>query len=287
MIRGVASWAKKFLGEHKDEQGWDFREIASDEEAAAEEVILLIPLRYAFLCPGKIMSINLLRISQAKNESNNFSPFYFAGDIMTIIYLSIKIMPTPKIEFCDSWVYDDQWRYFYTELGKEYPPYEKLGAKVRRIERAWQKDGEAILREMEKLSGLRWQEKKIQCFVVGRMTPFSYPLTIMVYEDKPIDCALDVLTHELVHQLFVQNDSGGAYKAWAYIHRRYRDEEFNTRIHVPVHAIHHEILLKFFGPKRLQGEIDSMKGYPDYERAWEIVLQAGAENILTEFKKRL
>lgn len=67
-------------------------------------------------------------------------------------------MSIPKIEFCDSWIYDDQWRYFHEKSGKEYPAHEKLPAKLRRIERAWQKDGDRILREMEKLTGLRWQE---------------------------------------------------------------------------------------------------------------------------------
>jgi len=196
-------------------------------------------------------------------------------------------MPLPKIEFCDSWIYDDQWRYFYQKLGKEYPAHGKLPARLRRLEKAWQKDGDRILREMEKATGLRWQEKKIQCFVVGRMVPFSFPLTIMV-EEGPIERTVDILTHELIHQLFVQNDKGGeAYGAWAHIHRKYKKEPFNTRIHIPVHAVHHRVLGKLFGEKRLEREMASLKGFPEYERAWEIVLEEGAEEILAEFRERV
>lgn len=193
----------------------------------------------------------------------------------------------PIIEFCNSRIYDEKWREYFTVLKKDYPPYKTLAGKIKKIEKAWEKDGEEILKEIEKSSGLKWKENKIQCFVVGRSVAFSYPLTIMVYSDYPIDYVVDVLTHELVHQIFIQNDKQGElYGAWAYFYKKYKDEDENTIIHIPVHAIHHQVFAKLFDEKRLQREIDYMKEYPAYKRAWEIVIEKGADNIIEEFKKR-
>jgi len=196
-------------------------------------------------------------------------------------------MPIPEIRFKHSWVYDDHWRAFYPKE-KEWPSYKKLEGNIARIEKEWGENGESVLKEMSKISGLKWQEKSIDCYVVGRCTPFSFPLTIMTYKDHSIDYTVDVLTHELVHQLFCQGDNEKqSYKAWEYFHKKYKTEEFNTIIHIPVHAIHHHIFMKFFGEKRLKREMDSMSKFPDYKRAWDIVLEAGAENIIAEFKKRV
>jgi hypothetical protein len=124
--------------------------------------------------------------------------------------------------------------------------------------------------------------------VAGRVVAFSDPLTIAFIRNAPVDRTIDILTHELIHQLFIQNDYGKrAYKAWEYIYRKYKKEEFNTIIHIPVHALYYHIFMKFFGEKRLQREIDSVKDYPDYKRAWDIVLETGAENIIGEFRKRI
>lgn len=194
-------------------------------------------------------------------------------------------MPVPKIEFCNSWIYDDHFRDFYRRQKREYPDYGKLDAKRRRLEKAWEKDGPAMLAEMQKATGLRWKEKKIQCFVVGRCLPFSYPLTVSIYEEYSIDYTIDVLTHELIHQLFVQNEEEMK-KVWEYVFKTYKKEEFNTIIHVPVHAIHHHIFTELLSKKRLEREIDSMEDHPDYKRSWDIVLEEGAENIIKEIRKR-
>jgi hypothetical protein len=195
-------------------------------------------------------------------------------------------MTIPKIEFRYSWVYDDRWREFYDN--RDYPDGKDTKNNILRIEKEWQKNGDLVLRELAKVSGLKWKEKTITCYVAGRVVAFSDPLTIAFIRNAPVDRTIDILTHELIHQLFIQNDYGKrAYKAWEYIYRKYKKEEFNTIIHIPVHALYYHIFMKFFGEKRLQREIDSVKDYPDYKRAWDIVLETGAENIIGEFRKRI
>lgn len=193
----------------------------------------------------------------------------------------------PSIEFKYSWIYDEHWRAFYAK-DKDYPDYKEIQKHIRKIEKEWRKDEEKILKELSQASGLKWQEKKVTCFIVGRCVPFSYPLTMPVYRKYPIDYTVDVLTHELVHQLFIQGDNEKiADAAWKYFLRKYKKEEFNAVIHLPVHALHHHIFMKFFGKDRLEREIKTMSEFPDYKRSWDIVLEKGAENIIEEFRKRV
>lgn len=111
------------------------------------------------------------------------------------------------------------------------------------------------------------------------MVPFSYPLTIMVYADQPIDYTVDVLTHELIHQLFVQNDKGGAaYESWAHIFRKYKQEPFNTQIHISVYAVHHEIFSRLLTEKRLKREMDACGEYAEYKRFWDRPAGRGGEH---------
>ena len=97
-----------------------------------------------------------------------------------------------------------------------------------------------------------------------------------------------MLTHELIHQLFTQKGNyEKSRKAWAYIHKKYRKESQKTKIHVPLHAIHSHIYLKFFGEKRLERDMEIMERNKDYKNSWEIVKNDGYENIIKEFRKRI
>lgn len=196
-------------------------------------------------------------------------------------------MAVPRIYFKYSWIYDEHWREVYTD-DKNYPSYKKTKENLLKVEKEWRKSENDILKELSKISGLKWKKKGITCYVVGRCVSFSDPLTIMCHKKYPVNYAVDVLTHELVHQLFIQEgNEESATKAWAYFHKKYKTEDFNTIIHIPLHAMHHHIFMKFFGEKRLQREIDFMNDLPDYKKSWDIVLEEGAENIIERFRERV
>ena len=76
-------------------------------------------------------------------------------------------------------------------------------------------------------------------------------------------------------------------KAWDYINRKYRKEPLTTRIHIPLHAIHSHIYLKFFDKKRLIRDIKLISFLPEYKKSWEIVQREGYEKIIEEFKRRI
>ena len=143
-----------------------------------------------------------------------------------------------------------------------------------------------ILKEMSHVTGLKWKEKKIVCYVVGRALPFSDPLTIGTYRKK--EGFIDVLTHELIHQLFIQpGNEDKSSKTWKYFYTKYKAETHKVKVHVPLHAIHEHLFRTIMGEKRLQEELDWTKNIPDYGRSWEIVQKEGYQNIIKEFKKRL
>lgn len=76
---------------------------------------------------------------------------------------------------------------------------------------------------------------------------------------------MDVLIHELIHQLFIQEGNvRRARRSWAAIGRCYRRESERTQIHIPLHAIHAFIYLALFGRKRLERDIRLIRSLPDY-----------------------
>lgn len=192
-----------------------------------------------------------------------------------------------KIVFKYSWIYDDQFREGYKSLKgnskHKYPLREEIIKFKDELEKLWQKDGDKILNELSDVTGLKWKEDKTMCYIVGWSMPFSDPLTIPVFKD--LHYAFDTLIHELIHQLFIQNDEKGK-DYWKYINANYKELPFNARIHIPVHAIHEHIFIKFFDRKRLNTEIKIMSSYKDYKTSWEMVKKEGYRNIISEFRER-
>jgi hypothetical protein len=196
----------------------------------------------------------------------------------------------PQIVFRYSWIYDQNWRewikIYKIKTGK-YPSTNQILNYIKKIEKLWRKDEKKILEELSKISGLTWKSEVICCYVVGRCIPFSDPLTLPVYNKYP-DYFIDVLVHELIHQLFTQNGNiERSRNAWNYINRKYRKESRTTRIHIPLHAIHSHIYLNFFGEKRLNRDVKLISFLLDYKRSWEIVQKEGYQKIIREFTKRI
>ncbi|MEK6928574.1 MAG: hypothetical protein AABW65_01290 [Nanoarchaeota archaeon] len=196
----------------------------------------------------------------------------------------------PHIEFRYSWIYDQNMREWSKSMkfGQEkYPNQQKVMEYIPKVERLWRKKEKTILKELSKISKLSWKEKKIICYIVGRSLPFSDPLTLPIYQ-KHINRSIDVLVHELIHQLFTQEgNTEKSEKSWNYIWRKYKKYSIRTKVHVPLHAIHEHIYKKFFDERRLKIEIWITKNYPDYKNAWDIVQKEGYKNILQEWRSRI
>ena len=197
---------------------------------------------------------------------------------------------TPKIIFKYSWIYDQKWKEWiktYERKTGRYPGTNRILNYTKKVEKLWRRDEKKILGELSEITGLKWKSEFIHCYVVGRCIPFSDPLTLPVYDKYP-DYFIDTLIHELIHQLFTQEgNEKKSEKARNYINRKYRKEPTKTRIHIPLHAFHSHIYLKFFNEKRLNRDIKLISHLPEYKRSWEIVQKDGYEKIMGEFKKRI
>jgi hypothetical protein len=178
-------------------------------------------------------------------------------------------------------------RWFAALGSKGYPSSIKILNYLNIVKPLWQEHGNWILRELATATSLRWKDKEIPCYVVGRCIPFSEPLTIPVFEKCP-DYFMDILTHELIHQLFNQGNNGNRTgKAREYFDEKFKTESAITRIHIPIHALHAHVFLKLFDEARLRRELDLMRFFPNYKRSWSIVQRSGHEQIMHEFVKRI
>lgn len=190
----------------------------------------------------------------------------------------------PKIIFRYSRIYDEQFK--NKKISKKNYSIKKILSYMRSIELKWKKYEKKILVEKEKISGLNWKRKLIIVYLVSDCIPFSEPLTIHPYKNK--DTFIDVLTHELIHNLFVDNlDSRKVKNAWNYFNKKYKKEDLTTRIHILLYAIHSHLYIKFFGKERLNKDIGFKINKKSYQKAWSIVLKEGYENILKEFKEKI
>lgn len=196
---------------------------------------------------------------------------------------------TPKIIFKYSSIYDEEWKEVWNLKHPkwEYPSPKEIKDYIKGIKPLWQKREKKVLSELSKITTLKWSSKLITCYVVGRTRPFSDPLTIPVYDKDP-ESFIDILTHELIHQLFIQEGSRErTKKSWEHIFEKYRSLPYNTKIHIPLHAIHAHIYEKLFTKERMDKDIEEISFLEDYRKSWEVVQKESYQNIISEFVKRI
>lgn len=185
----------------------------------------------------------------------------------------------PKTQFHRSHIYDQRLAH---PKGFVMPKDSFIYKNTRKLELKWRKIEKKILKELEKVTGLKWQESHIYIYITSGAGWFSEPLTMSITED--IDAMLDTLIHEFIHRILSENEN------WEIIRKKwfkltgktgkYKRENLNTRIHVPIHAIHKHIFLKFFSQKKLELEIERMKNDKDYAQAWKIVQSRDYKEII-------
>jgi hypothetical protein len=199
-------------------------------------------------------------------------------------------MNIPKIVFKYSSIYDDLFKENYLkeqkgndEKSDSYPTAEEIEKFIDVLKKKWEPKEKSILEELSKITTLQWKEDKIICYVVGRTIAFSDPLTIPAYTGYE-EYAVDVLTHELIHQLFTQKGNyERSYESWRNIHKKYASYSDNTRIHIPLEAVHKALYLNLFDDNRLKRDKDFLSLIPDYKTAWDVVEKEGYQNIIKDF----
>jgi hypothetical protein len=196
----------------------------------------------------------------------------------------------PKIIFRYSWVYDNNYRNSpiikkrLDGQNKNYPSMNKISNYIAKIEPIWRKKEKTILKTISEISGLKWTEKAVICYVIGFGRCFSDPLTVRLYENK--DDFIDTLTHEMIHQMHIQNIKKSL-KWKKYLQGKYNNESIITRNHIFLHSVHYHLYLKLFNKKRLNRDINFCKKVrvEDYVRSWQIVQKETPEAIIKKFKE--
>lgn len=147
-------------------------------------------------------------------------------------------------------------------------------AAKKNIERYWNAHGKKIESLLKRLTGLKFREKKIQCYLNSQAS-FSCPLSLKIEDHEDMQSNL---AHELIHVLMTQN-YGSIRKKIEKFHSDYSGHNFTTRVHVLVHAIH-AVLQEEIDPSMME----KIMGYSvnqDYKKSWDIVREEGAHSILT------
>jgi hypothetical protein len=163
----------------------------------------------------------------------------------------------------------------------EYPSNKKIINFINKIRPLWEKDEKRILKEISKITGLKWKHKVVRVYLVGNCMPYSDPLTMYPYKNKTV--FMDVLTHELIHQIQSQNSE--IFQKWVkYMKIKYKGEILKTKSHIFLHAVHKELYLNLFNKKRLEMNLKRSQKKA-YKRAWEIVQDEGSENIIAKFNE--
>lgn len=165
---------------------------------------------------------------------------------------------------------------------KSYPSSEKTYKYTKEIRKDWEKYEKDILKEISKISKLKWKENLIKCYIKGKGRNFSNPINIGAYKDKNI--FIDVLTHELIHEIELQNKE--IREKWRkYLIKNYPKEEPETLSHLLLFSVHYKIYMNLFNQERLKINLERNKDMPPYKRAWEIVFNKTPEKIIKEFAK--
>lgn len=196
----------------------------------------------------------------------------------------------PEIRFQYGWLLTRafyQYRKMLTEYKDEEPPaWNVVNEIVENRRKIWEPVEQKIITGMQEIAGLNFYQNIIDVYIVtGYSSAFSEPLVMSKkYEG---DVFVDILTHEIIHRLLMDNKEGINGNSWAAEH--YPEEKDSSVVnHILVHALHKEVYLSVLGsPERLMADKDRLKGFHGYEKAWDIVERDGHINIINKFKESI
>lgn len=134
---------------------------------------------------------------------------------------------------------------------------------------------------------MSFRQDIIDVYIAPWFTAFSDPMIIGVIH-KP-DLFVDILTHELIHRLITDNVTtpynAPLLREWKKLFGKQHD--WNTLVHIPVHAINKAIYLDILkSPKRLKRDIKRCSKFSvGYKEAWDYVEEYGYQEIIEQLRQ--
>lgn len=201
-------------------------------------------------------------------------------------------MNSVSIRIKDGWLLREKASKHLHELwGKNTPLADDdwMDGKVKDYQESWSVEEATILESLSNLTGLRFRQNIVDVYIAPWFYAFSDPLVIGVTLDG--NKFNDVLTHELLHRLLTDNtslpDDADLLSRWGKLFGNKHD--FNTLIHIPVHAIHKAIYLDVLkAPKRLERDMRDDEKYgddPAYRASWQYVEDNDYKVIIKQLKE--
>ncbi len=168
----------------------------------------------------------------------------------------------------------------------EPPTREYILEKTKIYQKEWMKYGDDILSALFEITGLKFERNKIDIFIVsGVLRSYSNP--IIISGSLKIEPFIDILTHELIHLLILDNKIET--RVHKYIDDIYPMQSKTTRSHILVFAIQTHIFIKVFNDKKriiTAMERSKKHGTKEYSVAWEIVNKFGYKNVIEGIKNK-
>ncbi len=163
------------------------------------------------------------------------------------------------------------------------PTKEAMDVRVKNYREAWRQIEERVLKSLQENLKLNFKRNVIDVHIVsGNPRQFSRPLVIKSGYSK-VDFIITII-HELIHVLLSDNEHALPHPKD--IFPKHHKESQTTKNHIVVHAVLKIIFLETLNSKELLDrniEISTKHSTKDYLRAWEIVNDNGANQIISEF----
>ena len=146
------------------------------------------------------------------------------------------------------------------------------------LQRRWNKIEKKVMKALSEVSGLKWQEAVISCYILEGIRSFSNPMTMRFPKTWKYE-KYDML-HELVHLLDIQNPNAIDVKK---LRMQFGGELVSVVNHIAIHAIIKLVFLRLFGTAETYDYIKRMSEKRGEGRSWQIVENYGAERIIADF----
>jgi hypothetical protein len=182
----------------------------------------------------------------------------------------------PEIRISYSWLLSGQASEIMNDKYGDGTPlrtFEEYEAIVEKYDTWWSAIGTEILNGLCDILQLEYRQNIIDVYVAPWFSPISDPMVIgPAFHSQ--NTLINTLTHELIHRLLTDNTSTdyehNFLADWKII---FGDEhEFNTLVHIPVHAVMKRLYLDVINrPDLLQYDIEDVSNNKPYAQAWDYV----------------
>ena len=170
-----------------------------------------------------------------------------------------------------------------SEMSYDETQEEEIKDYIQRLNKFLERNSllDKVVKEIEKVSGLKFKNKNLDCFIVKNMKyfAFSHPLTIKMNEN--FESLKGVLVHELIHILVVDH----GVKISELLNSNYSEENLDFKIHLPVLLVQKKVLENLFGTYYFKKVLREEEDCEGLEEIWSRVDKIKFERDVVGFLK--